>query len=177
MVSGLPAQFNRRHLGYKVKLHVWSADGPERVIRTAVLEEPGAWCFPPIAAAVTAGMRFLTYLASALAEAKGGAVLYVATDSLAIVSTPEGGFVSCEGGPAIGIDPETGSKAHGWHALSFTAIEEIREAMQTFSPYADGPLLRLEPENFSGADRRQAYMLAVSPMRAYVYVLNGEEGS
>jgi hypothetical protein len=88
MVSGLPSQVNRRRLhGKLAKLTVWDHLDGERVVRTEVVEEPGAWYFPPLAAAVTAGQRFLTFLTRGLVEARDGHVPYVATDSLGIVST------------------------------------------------------------------------------------------
>jgi hypothetical protein len=136
IVSGLPIQVNRRKLsGKTAKLGVWAPDGTHRTIKTDIVEEPGTWFFAPIGVAVPATQRFFSYLARALVERRGGAVLYQANDSLSIVSTPNGGLCPCGGGPRHGIDPDSGEETDGYHALSFPEVEEIRRAMEAFSPY------------------------------------------
>jgi hypothetical protein len=136
MVSGLPSQVNRRRLhGKRAKLRVWDHAGANRVVPTDVVEEPGAWYFPPLAAAVTAGQRFLTFLTRGLVEVNAGHVPYIATDSLGIISTGDGHDLPCQGGPDAVVDPATGWKVPGYHALSFAEVEWIRHAVEVFSPY------------------------------------------
>lgn len=136
IVSGLPSQVNRRRLhGKRAKVKVWDHLGDDRVVRNDVVEEPGAWYFPPLAAAVTAGQRFLTFLTRGLVEARGGHVPYIATDSLAVVSAGDGRDLTCPGGPDVVVDPVSGRRGAGYKSLSFAEVEEVRHAVEVFSPY------------------------------------------
>ena len=58
-------------------------------------EEPGEFCFPPLAATITGAGRLLLALAQADVEAGGGCYVACDTDSLVIVSTRVGGLVAC----------------------------------------------------------------------------------
>src|SRR4029077_11895631 len=78
--------------------------------------------------------RFLSYLTRMLIEARSGTLLYQATDSLAVISTPNGGFLPCPGGPFVG-KAEDGAEVEGWWALSFAEVDQIRSTMEAFSPY------------------------------------------
>lgn len=169
------------------------------------MEEPGPFCFPPIAAAVTSTQRFLTFLACRLVEDRGGHIVYIAIDALHPIATPDGRGVPCDGGPDEVVDPQTGELCPGNRALSFADVEQIRDVMEAFSPYPDDVrpramrwvpsgaemdrfgshrsvgrsypvfestslLLKLERENFDGSfGRRQTYVHARSPLRAFVY--------
>ncbi len=116
-------------------------------------ERPGRFNFFPTASLVTAGARLMLALAQREVARLGGEVAYCDTDSLAVIATHDGGFVPCEGGPYRLPD---GSR--GLHALSWEAVEAIRERFTSLSPYdraiVPGSVLKLEDENFTDKTRK-----------------------
>src|SRR5262249_30756804 len=122
-------------------------------------EDPGEFSFPPLAATTTAGARLLLAMLERVVtglSGRDGAYAFCDTDSMAIVSTKEGGLVKCPGG--------------SWHqrsgesvrALSWAQVDEIRERFNALNPYdreAVPDLLKLTDENFrqpkTGSGRRE----------------------
>lgn len=130
-----------------------------------VLEKPGDWYWPPLAAAITATARLLLHLVIEAVHAAGGIVAYWDTDSVLIVALPEGGLVPCPGGSERMPDGREAVRA-----LSFAEvraiqwrIDELLDVPDDARPYVtasapDGTwarvpqprMLELEPENYDG---------------------------
>ena len=122
-------------------------------------EDPGPWAFPPFASAVTAGGRLLMAALERLLADDGGLFASANTDSATVLSTRDGGLVACPGGPE---QLDDGSAAV--RAISWAALDAIRER---FSPL--GVELRLTPENFDGAERRQLHAVGIAGSRVILY--------
>jgi hypothetical protein len=138
--------------------------------RVATPEEPGAFCFPPLAATVTGGARLLLALLQADVEARGGTYVTCDTDSLLIVSSATGGLLACPGGPERLAD---GTEAV--RALSWAAVDEVLGGLGSLSPYKPGTiadLVKLEPQNFAVGDPtrpEELFCLATSAKRYVLY--------
>jgi hypothetical protein len=170
IVAGLPAQMDPKSpVEGTRKVHIFGPEGSHRILRRRVVEQPGAWCFPPIAAGVTAGGRLLLFLARSLVRQLGGMTLYEAVDSLAVVASENRGFFAVEGGPL------TDGDVAGFRMLSVDDVRSVMERIEVFSPYlaSDGgpQLLKVDAE----AQGHEAFMHAVSPLRSYLYTI-GEAG-
>jgi len=122
-------------------------------------EDPGPWAFPPFASAVTAGGRLLMAALERLLANDGGLFASANTDSATVLSTRDGGLVSCPGGPEQLDDGSAAARAISWAAL-----DAIRER---FSPL--GVELRLTHENFDGAQRRQLNAVGIAGSRVILY--------
>jgi hypothetical protein len=120
-----------------VKVGVYGREGGFSC-RTHAPEEPGDFCFPPIGAVITAAARLMLALLERCVTDAGGTYAFADTDSMAIVASPEGELVPCEGGahrldgkPAIralrdavpgsilkvedvNLDPEAGVRRELW---------------------------------------------------------------
>jgi hypothetical protein len=110
-------------------------------------EEPGSFCFPPLAASVTAAGRLLLALLEASIEARGGTYAACDTDSLLVVSSEHGGLHACPGGPQRFPDRRAAVRA-----LSWAELDEVLAALDALNPYAPGvvpSLVKLEDENFA----------------------------
>lgn len=110
------------------------------------LEEPGPYCFPPVAATVTAGARLMLALLQAEVEAAGGRFIAGDTDALIIVASRDGGPIACSGGELRLPD---GSPAI--EALSWATVDAIRERLNRLNPYDRSSvpdLFKLEDECF-----------------------------
>jgi hypothetical protein len=81
---GLLARFDRREHARPVPVTVYGPDHGRLNVRVAAPEDPGPYCFPPIAASITAAARLmLTLLEHAITKA-GGSYAFCDTDALAI---------------------------------------------------------------------------------------------
>jgi hypothetical protein len=109
-------------------------------------ENPGRFCFFPIASLVTAAARLLLGLAFQEVAMRGGEVAYCDTDSLVVVGTKNGGLVPCEGGSYRLAD---GTRAV--RGLSWREVEQIRTRFEALNPYrpGTGQLLKLEKQNLA----------------------------
>ena len=136
-------------------------------------ENPGPFCFPPFAAAITGGARLMLAILERLITDRGGVYATCDTDSMAIAVSEQGGLIPCPGGPERLPD---GTEAI--LALPWAEIEEIIEAFELLHVYdreaVPGPLLELEAENYhpDTGERKQLWCLATSAKR---YVLWNEE--
>ena len=91
---GLPARFDRRELADPVEVVVYGPDDNPLRVRTSTPEDPGPFCFPPIAASVTAGARLELAMLERLLRDAGTVPVFCDTDSTAIPSTVLGDW-SC----------------------------------------------------------------------------------
>jgi hypothetical protein len=152
---GLLCQVNVRHLGKPIVVELVRLDGSGGTARVDVLEEPGRWYCPPLAAAVTAAGRLLLRLIRLLVEQAGGRVSYWDTDSVCV------------------------------SGLTDKQMAEIQQRLERLSPYApelrrspgEPMLLALEPENRDdGGARRQLYLDATASKSYVLYTVRSSAG-
>jgi hypothetical protein len=122
-LSGLPIQINDDEptKGLRPQQAFDPKTGEPTTLGVEVLETPGDWYWPPLAAAVTTTARLLLHLVIEMVHAAGGVVAYWDTDSVLVVALPEGGLVWCPGGPE-----RTPRGREAIRALSFTEVDGIR---------------------------------------------------
>jgi hypothetical protein len=121
---GVLARFDRRERAGSV--NVFGPDEEPIEETVPAVETPGPFCFPPVAATLTAAARLMLALLEREVTDAGGAYAFCDTDSLAIVSTPGGGSIACES--------EHGSPVM---ALSRQQIEAIVARFTDLNPYHD----------------------------------------
>jgi hypothetical protein len=135
-------------------------------------ERPGRYCFPPLAALITAGARLMLSLLEHEIERRGGTYAMEDTDSMAIVATEPGGLVRCPGGPHRLSD---GSEAV--RALTWRDVREIAQRFERLNPYdrrvVPGSILKIEDDNFDATgEQRQVYCFAISAKRYALFELD-----
>lgn len=169
---GIYAQMTRHELGgdrtEPVTVHGRGAHPTESAARNP--EDPGEYCFPPIAAAITGSARLMLATLERLITDQSGSYAFCDTDSMAIVATQTGGPTPCPAGP------ERTSDGTAIRALSWQQVEDIRQRFSRLNPYSTpetaGPLLELEAENFTNdtrANRHQLWCYAISAKRYALY--------
>jgi hypothetical protein len=157
----------------RAKLRVF---GGERTFETtsAVVENPGPWYFPPLAALIAAGGRLLLALLERTVTDAGGNYLLCDTDSMAIVSSKDGDLVPCAGGPHRLPDGHDAVKALSW--------EEGRSIVAKFdrlNPYdrgvVPGSILKIEDVNFGpDGNQQQLYGYAIAAKRYALFTRTPE---
>jgi hypothetical protein len=176
---GIYAQMTRHELGgdrtEPVTVFGRGADPTEFRVRNP--EDPGEYCFPPIAAAITGAARLMLATLELLVTDAGGTYAFCDTDSMAIVSTETGGLIPCPDGPL-----RTTNGEEAVQALSWDEVDHIRERLTAVNPYTTpetaGPLLELEDENFTDATRsirQQLWCHAISAKRYALYTRPSEQ--
>jgi hypothetical protein len=129
--------------------------------RVTTPEEPGAYCFPPLAATVTGAARLLLGLLQADIEAAGGAYVACDTDSLLIVSSEIGGLIACPGGPERKPDGVEAVRALPWAEVG--GILAGLEPLNLYAPGTVPALVKIEAENFASDDAsRPVHLWAVA---------------
>lgn len=126
-------------------------------------EEPGEFCFPPLAASITAAARFLLAIIEQLTREKGGTYALCDTDSMAVVASETGGFWPCPGGNHRGPQGTTGILALSWRDVQAIAVR-----LESLNPYGEaihGTLLKIEDENFKDGRQIQLYAFGLSAKR------------
>jgi len=127
---------------------------------TLTPENPGAYCFPPVAAIITGAARLMLALLERSVTDLGGHYLFCDTDSMGIVATRAG-------------------EAHSRiDALTFEEVDEIVGRFEVLNPYdrsvVPGSILKIEDENFDDQRRRrQLWGWGISSKRYALYVLDG----
>lgn len=129
-----------------------------------VIENPGPWFFPPLAALITAGGRLLLAMTEACVEEKKGTYLFCDTDSLAIVASEKGGQLRIPG-------------SKGKRILSWAEVKTIVERFAKLNPYnrdfLKGSILNLVDANFIDSDpknpQRQLYGYSIAAKRYALY--------
>jgi hypothetical protein len=171
---GITAELNRRELprGTRERVRVFGLEEPFET-STRAPEDPGEFCFPPLAALITSGARLmLAMLEGSLADL-GGTYTLCDTDSMAIVATETSGLIPCPGGPFRSPDGKECVRALGWEQ-----VEVIREGFSRLNPYdqaaVPGSVLELEKENFDAeaGQQVQLWAYAISAKRYALYTLD-----
>jgi len=127
-----------------------------------VTEEPGAWCFPPIAATITGAARLMLALLEQAVLDSGGWWAFCDTDSMAVICDADGSLIPCPGGPHR--DSENRECVR---ALTPAQTATIRERFDTeLNPYNRDTIPHLLKHEYS------ATVYAVSAKRYATYTLN-----
>jgi hypothetical protein len=164
---GIFAEMNRADLrtDKPVSVRVWPPHGAPYTLKLATPEQPGAYCFPPLAAFITGAARLMLALLERSVLDMGGSYAFCDTDSLAIVSSEHCELVPCPGG---GYRTDDGQAAI--RALSWADVDAIVARFAALNPYdrtaVPGSVLKVETENYdaSGA-RQQLHCWAISAKR------------
>jgi hypothetical protein len=154
---GVLARFDRHERGNHVGLTVYGPDEQPSIGSSQTPEDPGPFCFPPVAATITAGARLMLAMLERLVHDEGGHYAFCDTDSMAIVSTPGGGTLPC---PTAGGDTIT--------ALPFRTLRRILARFDRLNPY-DPQLVpspwKVEAESLT----RPLHCYAISAKRYCLY--------
>jgi DNA polymerase type B, organellar and viral len=153
---GIYAEMNRREHPDTVIVH--GPSGTPFTTKVAAPENPGEYCFPPIAACITGAARLMLALLEHAVEAAGGTWMFCDTDSIAIIASADGAdLIACPGG--IYRLPD-GTPAIA--ALSYQEVDEIRARFDTLNPYnraAVRELLKLEHTGICYAISAKRYVV------------------
>lgn len=115
---GIYAQMNRQESNHEVDVLCHGLDAEPYTCTVAHPEEPGEYCFPPLAALITGAARVMLALLEHCVSELGGTYAMEDTDSMAIVATEHGGLVPC---------PNNLNEHATVNALSWTEVETIRQ--------------------------------------------------
>jgi hypothetical protein len=160
---GIWAEYNRQDLpaGETPLVTVYGRHDQPFTDRVSAPEEPGKFCYPPLAAVITSGARLLLALLERCVTDEGGTWAMADTDSMGIVATALGGLIDCPGGPNL----KRGKPAV--RALSHAQVDQIRERFASLNPYdktaVPGTILKAEVD---------AYCYAISAKRYALYRLD-----
>ena len=131
--------------------------------RPSVLEEPGDWFAPPIAALITSGGRLLLAMLETSVREAGGTYLFCDTDSLAIVASERGGPLAIPG-------------ANGERVLSWDEVDSVVKQFESLNSYNQeilpirGSILKVHKRNWNkNKERRQLYGFSVAGKRYALY--------
>jgi hypothetical protein len=138
-------------------------------------EEPGAYCFPPLAACIAGAARLMLALLERCVTDAGGTYAMCDTDSMAVVASETGGLVSCPGGTA-----QLAAGHDAVRALTWAQVETIRERFTALNPYdrtaVPGSILKLEDVNLDAQGRqRQLACYALSAKRYALFTLEADD--
>lgn len=171
---GIYAEMNRNYIG-RHKTEPVDVYGLEQFLDPAVgaPETPGEFCFPPLAACITGAARLMLALLERIVTDAGGAYAFCDTDSMAIVSSQEGGLIPCPGGSEQLPDGREAVRALTWEQ-----VQSIRDQFIKLNPYdraaVPGSVLEIEDENYEtkgGSRQRQLYCYSISAKRYALYTL------
>jgi hypothetical protein len=129
-----------------------------------VLENPGPWFFPPLASLITSAGRLLLAMTEACVQEKHGAYLFCDTDSLAIVSSENGGLLDIPG-------------SEGVRVLTWKEVQAIVDKFIPLNPYnpnaVRGSILNLVDANYVDSNpkkhQRQLYGYSIAAKRYALY--------
>jgi hypothetical protein len=174
---GIFAEMIRQESEKKVKVQCHGLDAEPYKCKVAHPEQPGEYCFPPLASLITGAARLMLALLEHSVTQLGGTYAMEDTDSMAIVSTKTGGTIPCEGGQT---STEDGTEVI--NALSWGRVDEIVKKFEALNPYdrsvIPGSVLKIEDDNFDPRTekQRQLHCLAISAKRyaLFLWAKNGE---
>jgi len=136
-----------------------------------ILENPGAWFFPPLASLITSAGRLLLAMTEACVQEQRGTYLFCDTDSLAIVSSKKGGLLDIPG-------------SEGTRILPWNEVQELVDRFISLNPYnpeaVKGSILNMVDANYrdSGPSKsqRQLFGRSIAAKRYSLYVKIGKTG-
>ena len=174
---GIYAEMNRQESEEKVAVTCYGIGSKPYSPRVAHPEAPGEYCFPPLASLITGAARLMLALLEHSVTRLGGTYAMEDTDSMAIVATPNGGIIPCEGGSQRTPDGREAVKA-----LSWKQVDGISKRFAALNPYnrraIPGSILKIEEDNFDPKTKkqRQLYCFAISAKR-YALFVKGRNGA
>lgn len=118
-------------------------------------EAAGPYCFPPVAASITAGARLILAMMETHITRRGGSYAFMDTDSTAIVATEHGGRIPCVGEPGGTL-----------HALSHDEVYDILTAFDDLNPF--GPAVINPDPRLPGSPWKIEKESTADPLLAYV---------
>jgi hypothetical protein len=164
---------NRQETEKRVKVQCHGIDQEPYQCSVIHPENPGEFCFPPMASLITGAERLmLAQLEHSISEL-GGTYAMEDTDSMAIVATAHGGIIPCKGGK---LRAESGEP--GIRALTWKQVDQIVAKFEALNPYnrklIPGSVLKIEEDNFDPktGKRRQLYCLAISAKRYALFLIS-----
>jgi hypothetical protein len=175
---GIYAEMHRRESEQKVMTTYHGIDPEPITCAIEHADEPGEYCFPPLAALITGAARLMLTLLEKSVSKIDGTYAMEDTDSMAIVATQNGEIVPCPGGQLRTPDGRAGVKA-----LSWKQVDEISRRFAALNPYnreaVPGSILKIEDDNYVSREndgQRQINCLAISVKRytLFLYDHDGE---
>lgn len=162
---------NSSSYGIYVEMLRTASDKPEDVtvysmdttITTKVTakETSREFCYPPIGSVITAGARLMLAIVERLVINLGGTWLFCDTDSMAIVTNPDGSLIPCPGGQHRMPDGTEAIKA-----LTPAQMDHIRQQVNRLNPYNLNMLpILLKDETKDANKKTQVYGYAISAKR------------
>jgi hypothetical protein len=155
---GITAEINPTSLGSaSAPITVYALGDPFTQPRHE-LEQAGRYCFPPLAATITGAARLMLALLECCVSERQGSYVFSDTDSMAVVTTENGGLIACNGGRHQLPDGTSAVQA-----LSYAEVDEIVGRFSRLSPYDPSlieSILKIEDVNY---DREAARL----PLQAY----------
>ena len=138
-----------------IPVTVHDASGSAFITTVDAPEDPGTFCFPPLAAVITGAARLMLALLQHEVATQGGSYAFCDTDSMAIVATRDGGLVECPGG-----SQSLPSGKEAVLALSFAQVSDIIERFSSLNPYdpskVSGSILEIEKESLDAEGNPRA---------------------
>jgi hypothetical protein len=167
---GINAEYVRREQSDDVAVHVFSDTTFDTAVRAP--EDPGEYCFPPLAACITGAARLMLAILQRSVTDLGGSYVFCDTDSMAIVATEAGGLVPCPGGPCQ-LDDSGGAV----RALSRAEVISIVERFSALNSYnrdaVPGSILKFENENYDeNGDWQPLWCWSIAAKRYCLYILD-----
>ncbi len=104
-------------------VELWTGAPQPSTVSTRRPENPGPYCFPPIAACITAGARLMLALLEVSVTELGGRWAFCDTDSMAIIATQTS---------------QRARLADGTLVLSADDVTAIRRRFDALNPYTPG---------------------------------------
>jgi hypothetical protein len=162
-IYGFFVELNPDNKKKRVPVNVFS--GEKKFIDASdALENEGNWFFPPLASLITSAGRLLLAMTEACVQQKKGTYLFCDTDSLAIVSSKEGGSLDIPGSKGVRI-------------LSWKEVQNIVDRFIPLNPYnpaaVKGSILNLVDANYVDSDPknppRQLYGVSIAAKRYALY--------
>jgi hypothetical protein len=162
-IYGFFVELNPELQSNRVPVDVFSGEANFRD-DSDVIENPGAWFFPPLASLITSGGRLLLAMTEACVKEKRGTHLFCDTDSLAIVASKRGGLLRIPGSKDVRI-------------LSRADVQVIVDRFAALNPYSrkivKGSILNLVDANYVDSDPkkppRQLYGYSIAAKRYALY--------
>jgi hypothetical protein len=173
---GIYAEMNRQETEKRVKVQCQGIDPEPYECSVIHPENPGEFCFPPLASLITGAARLMLALLEHSISELGGTYAMEDTDSMAIVATQQGGIIPCKGGKLL-----TKEGTEGIGALTWKQIWQIVAKFEALNPYdrkvIPGSVLKIEEDNFDPetGKQRQLHCLAISAKR-YALFLKAKNG-
>lgn len=170
---GIYGQMDRREHGQEMLVKCHGLDASPFTCKVTNSEQPGEFCFPPLASLITGAARLMLALLEKCVTDLGGTYAMEDTDSMAIVATQNGGFIPCPGGT---FKMRNGVEAV--KALTWDQVRDIAKRFESLNPYdrnaVPGSILKIEDDNFDPKTKkqRQLWCVAISAKRYALFLKN-----